>query len=148
MGAYKPFDRDLYNAADAKAKAAVMNHLHQQGRFTQSVEKQGVDIVSLTPAGDIYIREYHEVEIKYVWKSAWPTMWNTVQLPERKGRYRKMYPNDPFFFWICNADATMAWKFPLSAVKDDYLTEVSNVKIRSGEMFFKVPVSEAELILL
>lgn len=136
-GKYKTFDQQTYNEENARAVAAVLLHLHSQGiHAVENPDKYGVDILVYTgfrPTMGI------EVEVKRVWSG--PNFpWGSVQLPERKHKLTKTgFETD---FYILNRECNSAIVIPGLAVDLKFLKEVPNSNIRSGEMFFQIPVEE------
>lgn len=135
----KPFNREVYDQTDALARSAVRARLDSKGIHTISSETFGVDITSLHPIG-------HEVEVKLVWTGEWPDAWETVHIPERKG---KLFNNGKWvFFWILRADCKEAWLIDSRKLQPGMLKEVPNKEMSNGEYFYDVPVSMAQKITL
>lgn len=140
QGKYKQFSQEDYENNNARAVNAVIHYLNHVGLYArENDDKYGVDIL-------VYGRGYKhttniEVEIKYNWKSDQTDFpYDTVQLPERKRKFRDLPKSTEF--WILRPDLKAVVIIPDTSVREEYLTEVPNYKIQSGEMFYKIPLSE------
>ena len=148
----KRFDPALYKISDKLGKDSLTTYLISEGHDVRRGEKMGVDLESSLPAGGVCIPYHHEVEIKFMWEGDWPTAWKDINIPFRKKRlidsvYGK---NDKarFYFYILRGDCKVAWKIDGHAVKSSPVVEVPNRHIKSGEYFYKIPLTKAELISL
>ena len=85
-----------------------------------------------------YDRNDFEVEIKRVWSGP-EFKYDTLQIPERK---KKVIGRDmPCVFAVFNNEQTHGFLCPGDILAVSPLVEVSNKYVRSGEMFFQVPIS-------
>lgn len=143
----KAFNRSLYEAYDAPARAALVGYLEGKGHtIVNNEENFNVDVVS-QKNGFTY---FNEVEVKTAWKGDWNTSWAEIRLPHRKKRLVDMYANEKgaLNFYIFRPDFKQAWR-----IKDTQLTE-KGLKvavgryIAKGEKFFHIPYTEAELVKL
>jgi hypothetical protein len=140
LGQYKKFSAEDYENNNARAVAAVLNYLNSMGLYArENDDRYGVDII-------VYGKGYKhianiEVEIKYNWKSGEDTFpYDTIQLPERKRKFRDIPKSTEF--WVLRPDLGAVVIIPDTAVREEYLTEVPNSKIASGELFYKIPLSD------
>lgn len=134
----KPFDRELFDTNDAKARAAVLHLLHSEGvHAIENDDLYGPDIVvysGYTPSS------YIEVEIKAAWRDGLVFPFPTVQLAERKGKYLRKRLN--IEYWLLNPACTRAIIIPDYALSSSLIVEVPNRLIASGEKFYQVPISD------
>lgn len=147
LGLRKRFDPELKQANDGPAVAAVLAYLEEQGvpRAVQNPDLYGPDIVlwrGLRPTS------YIEVEIKRVWREGTEFPWRTLQLPERKGKFRRL--GLPIEYWILRADRLQALVIPEAALDDpsSSLVEVPNRLVAGGEYFYQIPVNLCSTIHL
>lgn len=149
----KPFDEKLFAENDARARAAVMAALNQDGIYAQpNPDKYGPDL-------EVYVgfkhKYYIECEIKRVWKSEYNVFpWSTVQVPERKlkfarlgnitpsGRFPPAHTWKECEYWILREDCQIAVIIPESILSLSKLVEVPNSQIASGEKFFQVDINQ------
>jgi len=134
-GVYKPFDKGDYDKFDGPAKDAMRVHLELSGyKVTVPPENYGADLYS--ELGKLKI--YHEVEVSQGWKAAHhPFPQGSV--PERKKRLADMHINEPLYFWMLRLDLLRALVFPSFRLRPEYLIEVPNKKIHTGEYFYRIP---------
>jgi len=145
MAVRKPFNRALYQAYDASAKAALNSLLINRGHtITKTDEDFYVDIVS-TKNGNTY---YNEAEVKVAWDGPWPTHWAEVRIPERKTRLLDKYGSGFLNFYIFRKDFKQCFRIKDSALKPERLKEASGRNILKGELFYHIPYAEVETINL
>ena len=147
MSVRKRFDRALYEAYDQKAKDALTEHLRDRGHSVE-VKKEDyyVDVVS-TKNGNTY---YNEAEVKIAWEGDWPKDWAEIRIPERKTRLLKKYQNETGFlnFYIFDKNLAQVWRIRDTSLRQDHLKEAKGRYIQKGELFYHIPYTEAELIVL
>jgi len=133
--AVKSFDRQLFNDNDTLARAAGKRYWGAMGyEVTDNPDRYGPDLI-IDTGKDKY---YGEVEIKRVWSGP-EFKYDTLQIPERKKKFigRDM----PCVFAVFNNEQTHGFLCPGDILAISPLVEVSNKYVRSGEMFFQVPIS-------
>jgi hypothetical protein len=141
QGKRKEFSQELYDANDLSARLRVIDF------FSPMMARLGFDIDNSEDqyAPDIEIRgndgaivAHIEVEVKHAWDyGVFP--FDTIQLPER----RKKSADIGCRFAMLNRHHTrMAYILPHVLLQSP-LVEVANKYVKSGEMFYQVPTSEA-----
>lgn len=133
----KPFNQDTYNQHNKRGIDAVRNYLDKNGYFTNVNENYGIDIEAYKP-------QQHEVEIKVAWVDRWPENWRDIHIPARKGKFI----DQDRFFWVLSNDLTRAWKIAACHLKLEYIRQIPNKEINSGEEFYCVPIELAERVRL
>jgi hypothetical protein len=143
IGIRKEFSRELYNENDYAAKVAVANYLKKIYNIVViRPENYNADI-SVTP----FIKDPFLVEVgvkrgwkggKFLWK------WKDVQIEERKHKY--LNEKIKVYYFICSKDLERAFVVDGINLKPEYLKEVSNKYIKSGEFFFKVPIRNEKFV--
>ena len=135
IGKHKKFDKDLYTRFDGPAKEAMRVHLELTGHVvTVPPENYGADLYSEFKNA----RMYHEVEVSQAWKEK-EHPFPLGSIPERKLRLAKMHIDEPLFFWMLRLDLKRALVFPSFRLRKEFLVEVPNRKIESGEYFYRIP---------
>ena len=136
----KPFEQDLHDKYDAPAKAAIEKYLERTCDVTvqPNPDQYGVDLL-ITKGGKLIGTA--EVEVRQ-WSPNCP--YPTIHVPERK---TKFFTSRTLFFaltkdmkhayWICTED-----------IKEYPLKEVRNIKVSEGEMFYDVPTTEFNFVVL
>jgi len=143
----RKFSKTLYDEYDEKAKTTLMSHLEARGHtINQSKEDYNVDIVS-EKEGYTY---FNEAEVKVSWKEDWPSHWAEIRIPERKKRLVEKYgkENGVLNFYIFRKDMKQAWRIRDYLLTKESLKEAKGRYIRKGELFFHIPFTDAELIIL
>ena len=144
----KRFDRALYEAYDASARAALVSYLEGKGHTVVSNEENyNVDLI--TQKNDITY--FNECEVKTAWKSDWPSHWEEIRIPERKQRLLDKHKTDIFSvlnFYIFRPDFKQAWRIKDTLLTQESLKEASGRYIQKGELFFHIPYTQAELVNL
>ena len=140
MAIRKEFSEGLYKRFDHPAKMAVSRLLKKRGHTVMDDEDYGADLCSFKNGKPLR----HETEIKQVWDGAWPPMWKTIQIPERKVRLLDNCKD--LFFWIIKEDLTQAWVIHSDKVREAPRRMVRNKYIASGEYFMQVPIEDATLV--
>ena len=143
----KAFDRKDYDRCDERAKQAAIGWLARQGHTDlDSEEKYSYDIVSRKD-GTLH---FCEVEIKECWKGPWPTMWNSVHLPERRRqaveRWYDQGQEGQLIFLLFRSDLRQAWRIDASHISYNSLKEVRNKCVSLRERMFNVDLDRAELV--
>jgi hypothetical protein len=141
----KAFDKTLFAKNDTQARKAATDYLLNKGFTVQdNPDKYGPDLIATRNGKTKYI----EVEIKQVFKggksdASFP--FDSVQLPERKSKYRKY---EGIEFWILSKDLRWAMVIPGDSLKWKRPKIVSNKYCRWGEKFYQVPLAECELTFI
>ena len=142
-GKRKPFNRETYDRCDGAAKSAVAVHLTHHGYDVEvPPENYGADLYHRMPhdAGVVY----HEVEVSLGWGDVlFP--YPTGSIPERKIRLTKVCIG-PLFFWMLNRPLNRAIVFSSAYLRPEFLVEVPNKEIESGEYFYRPPIKYARLV--
>ena len=137
----KGFSHSLFKKSDAPAKQAMISYLESKGKKVRlNSERFGVDLI----VGKGKLREVgYEVEIKYGWKDgSFP--FEDLNIPQRKGKFL----SSKVVFCVLSADLKRALLVKGENVKEELLAEVSNKYIRSGELFYKIPLCHCKEIKL
>lgn len=145
MGTRKQFSRALYDAYDAPAKTTLVQYLQSVGHeITDTKENYFVDVVS-TKKDYTY---FNEAEVKVAWSGDWPTHWEDIRIPERKGRLLEKYEgeNGVLNFYVFRKDLKQVWRIKDTSLTSDRLREARGRNILKGEKFYHIPYTEAELI--
>ena len=145
MGTRKQFSRALYDAYDAPAKTTLVQYLQSVGHeITNTEENYNVDVVS-TKKDYTY---FNEAEVKVAWSGDWPTHWEDIRIPERKGRLIEKYEgeNGVLNFYVFRKDLKQVWRIKDTSLTKDRLREAYGRNIVKGEKFYHIPYTEAELI--
>ena len=145
MAVRKAFSRALYDAYDAPARDKLVHYLESVGHKIEDAEENyNVDIVS--KKNDYTY--FNEAEIKVAWKAEWPTHWEDIRIPERKGRLIEKYKgeNGVLNFYIFRKDMKQAWRIKDTSLTTDRLHVAHGRNIVKGERFYHIPYTEAELI--
>ncbi len=145
MGTRKQFSRALYDAYDAPAKTTLVQYLQSVGHdITDTKENYFVDVVS-TKKDYTY---FNEAEVKVAWSGDWPTHWEDIRIPERKGRLLEKYEgeNGVLNFYVFRKDLKQVWRIKDTSLTKDRLREARGRNILKGEKFYHIPYTEAELI--
>ena len=143
----KSFNRALYQAYDAPAREALVNHLTKKGHVIVSQsEDYFADVVS-QKHGYTY---FNEAEVKVAWDGDWPTHWKEIRIPERKQRLLDKYEgeNGVLNFYVFRKDLKQAWRIRDFLLTKESLGEAKGRYIRPGELFFHIPYTKAELVEL
>ena len=143
----KAFNRALYEAYDSQAKDALTEYLTKKGHVLVNTEENyNVDVVS-QKHGYTY---FNEAEVKVAWDGDWPTHWREIRIPERKQRLLDKYQgeNGVLNFYVFRKDLKQAWRIRDFLLTQESLGEAKGRYIRPGELFFHIPYTETELIIL
>lgn len=132
-GVFKPFSKALYSEFD-KAKGSVLDFLGES--WSINPDQYGPDLTDGV--------KWVEVEIKTHWKTPPKFPYPTVQLPERKGKWKHLNIE----YWILNPEATHAVVIPASALLEEFLIEVPNKYVVSGEKFYQIPIELCKILNL
>lgn len=145
-GERKEFSQSLYNEHDSKARNKAIEYWSKKGYVvTNNSDKYGIDLILLEPKG-FNIEKYLEVEIKNTWDT--PVFkFKTLQIPERKGVYVKMYGQKATFM-VLSKDISQAFIVYGDKFTGVELKEVKNKYKSSGELFYQIPLEKCELIRL
>ena len=130
----KPFNGQLYEQNDARAKSAVLTFLRTHAdEAKENPDKYGVDILFFF-AGE---RWQAEVEIKNGWTGG-PFPFNTIHLPQRKLRYS---PKERVLYFILSSDLRRAVIIPGEAAHRAPLVSVSNKYVEKDELFCDISLA-------
>jgi len=143
----KQFNRALYEAYDTKAKDALIAYLLKKGHVLVNTEENyHVDVIS-QKHGFTY---FNEAEVKVAWEGDWPEHWKEIRIPERKQRLLDKYQgeNGVLNFYVFRKDLKEAWRIRDYLLTRESLAEAKGRYIRKGELFFHIPFTDAELIVL
>jgi len=143
----RPFSKSLYEAYDQKAKEKLVSYLQGKGHLIMNdKEDYNVDVVS--KKNDFTY--FNEAEVKVAWDGDWPTHWREIRIPERKQRLLDKYQseNGVLNFYVFRKDLKQAWRIRDFLLTKESLGEAKGRYIRPGELFFHIPYTEAELIIL
>lgn len=138
--AKKPFDPSLFSENDKLARAAGKRYWKSLGYTAEdNPDRYGPDLIVDTGNEKFY----SEVEIKKVW-SGKDFQYESLQIPERKKKF--IGKDMECKFIVFNNEQTFGFLCPCSKLAVSPLVEVSNKYVRSGELFFQVPIANIELI--
>jgi len=143
----KQFNSALYEAYDTKAKDALIAYLLKKGHVLVNTEENyHVDVIS-QKHGFTY---FNEAEVKVAWEGDWPEHWKEIRIPERKQRLLDKYQgeNGVLNFYVFRKDLKEAWRIRDYLLTKESLAEAKGRYIRKGELFFHIPFTDAELIIL
>lgn len=143
----KKFSRALYEAYDKAAKDSLIKLLKDKGHtIVTQEENYHVDVVSQKD-GYTY---FNEAEVKVAWDGDWPEHWKEIRIPERKQRLLDKYQgeNGVLNFYVFRKDLKQAWRIRDYLLTKESLKEAKGRYIRKGELFFHIPFTNAELIIL
>ena len=143
----KQFNRALYEAYATKAKDALIAYLLKKGHVLVNTEENyHVDVIS-QKHGFTY---FNEAEVKVAWDGDWPEHWKEIRIPERKQRLLDKYQgeNGVLNFYVFRKDLKEAWRIRDYLLTKESLAEAKGRYIRKGELFFHIPFTDAELIIL
>ena len=139
MSLIKVFEQDLHDKYDAPAKAAVADYLTKMGwEVLPNPDRYGVDLLVLKDGKNIGVVE---VEVRQ-WSPSCP--FSTIHVPERKTKFF----NGNSLFFALTKDMGHAYWIESKDILKYPLKEVRNVKVTSGELFFDVPTSEFNFVIL
>ena len=143
----KQFNRALYEAYDTQAKDALTAYLTKKDHVLVNTEENyHVDVIS-QKHGYTY---FNEAEVKVAWDGDWPEHWKEIRIPERKQRLLDKYQgeNGVLNFYVFRKDLKQAWRIRDYLLTKESLKEAKGRYIRKGELFFHIPFTDAELIIL
>lgn len=136
----KPFDKDLYNENDKKAKDIIIKHLSKNYIVGHNPDMFGPDLFALDGTETFYV----EVEIKHNWDGPiFP--FNTVNIPKRKEKYLE---TGEVLYCILSKDLSQCINVEGKHLKREYLKEVRNKYVPEGEMFFQIPLRFCRMVSL
>lgn len=136
----KPFEQDLHDKYDAPAKEAVAKYLERQMdiQVISNPDKYGVDLLVSRNGKKIGAVE---VEVRQ-WSPNCP--FPTIHVPERKTKFF----NGKSLFFALTKDMAKAYWIESKDITKYPLKEVRNVKVASGELFYDVPTTEFNFVIL
>jgi hypothetical protein len=135
----KQFDRQLFDQNDSLVRKKVKELLPWMN-IQDNPDRYGVDL--LVHEGDTVIAGI-ECERKRVWQNkTFP--YDSVQFPARKNKYALL--NFPVLFFMFNLKMDACLYVTGEDLKSSPLKEVSNVYLRTGEFFYQVPLSKANIL--
>lgn len=129
----KLFEQELHDLYDAPAKEAVAAFIEKQCGVTvqPNPDKYGVDLLVLK---DDKLIGTIEVEVRQ-WH---PCPYSTIHVPERK---RKFFSENSLFFALTKT-MTHAYWIQMKDIDQYPVKEISNYKVREGELFFDIPTDK------
>ena len=129
----KLFEQELHDLYDAPAKEAVAAFIEKQCGVTvqPNPDKYGVDLLVLK---DDKLIGTIEVEVRQ-WH---PCPYPTIHVPERK---RKFFSENSLFFALTKT-MTHAYWIQMKDIDQYPVKEISNYKVREGELFFDIPTDK------
>lgn len=133
----KPFDKTLYEQNDNLAKDHSIAILKATG-FDPRVSPKKRD-VDLEVYKDGELQFYVECEIKRVWTKQFE--YQTINFPERKGKYACL--SKPTYFMMWNHDQTRYLVVKGVDLLASPLMIVPNKYMGYGEQFYQVPIEKA-----
>lgn len=143
-GARKPFSEELYREYDAPAVRVVQEYLDRLGVHSRRPDdRYAVDLAVYTGFRPTH---YIEVEVVSKWGRGPDFPYPLVNVPERKGRL--LESGTPVTFYRLSADLQWAVLVPDYTLTEGRLQEVPNYLVESGELFWRVPIEELEIVYL
>lgn len=141
-GVHKSFSKELFTQHDNKARAKAIEFFANNNLTAKPNNNEfGVDLLVEDETGaTVY---FVEVEVKNNWnRDKFP--FDTLNIPERKGKYATMYKNR-MFWMVFSHDVSRMLLVTTEALKEAKLVEIPNKYEHSGEMFYQVPIEKCEL---
>lgn len=143
-GVRKAFSNNLHRGHDEKARYAAKKFFESKGLVAvDNPNSKGIDLL-VFEKGSSSPAYYVEVEVKNNW-NARKFQYDTLQIPERKGKYLEMYGSQ-LLYMVFSKDLTQAFIADKLSFKRAALKEISNKYVRKGEYFYQVPTKECELV--
>ena len=134
----KPFSPSLHSDNDIKARDIAIKWLAGRGHHAlNNKDIYGVDLY-------VPMIARFDVEIKVNWTG--PFSFDTVHIPERKGKFSKLPAIT--FFMVISGDGKRAMIIDGRDLKKEFLVEVPNKYVASGEKFYAVPKNLAREVEL
>jgi len=129
----KPFEQELHDLYDAPAKAAIATYIERKCSVTvePNPDQYGVDLLVMK---DDKVVGTIEVEVRQ-WH---PCPYPTIHVPERK---RKFFSENSLFFALTKT-MTHAYWIQMKDIEQYPIKEISNYKVREGELFFDIPTDK------
>jgi hypothetical protein len=142
MTTKKKFCRDLHQTYDTLARAAGKVYWGSVGyQVDDNPDQYGADLIVNTGHEEFY----SEVEIKRVWSG--PTFaYDTLQIPGRKKKFTEL--DKPCVFVVFNNEQTHAFACHSDVLKESPLVEVPNKYVYSGEMFYQIPITKLQYVVM
>ena len=133
-GAYKQFDKNLFNQNDPKSRSLIIIFFKRYGINLKDNEDQyGVDLISENGSMKI------EIEHRINWNSS-DFPFNEINLPERKAKF---FINGDTSYIIISKDYShigiMSKKDISHYINDQNLKENKNKFVDKKELFYKLP---------
>ena len=129
----KLFEQELHDLYDAPAKEAVAAFIEKKCGVTvqPNPDKYGVDLLvlkddKLIGTIGVEVRQWH------------PCPYPTIHVPERK---RKFFSENSLFFALTKT-MTHAYWIQMKDIDQYPVKEISNYKVREGELFFDIPTDK------
>ena len=141
QGAYKPFCQDTFDTYDKLCRLRVSDYFEEliSSKGWQLKDSDDPYAPDLCVVSQDNVEFYFEVEQKNNWgKGNFP--FPTLQIPERKRKFAEL----PAIFCVLNKYHTRMATVKASKVISSPVVEVSNRYVKSGELFFQVPVCDVK----
>lgn len=139
----KKFSPELYSLHDKNAKDTVINYFKKENIYLiENPDKYGIDL--LDKIGN-QINMGIEVEHRTNWVGT-PFPYTTINVPYRKRKYAEL--SYPTVFCAVNNDYTALFVIDFKDVVVCNLKENKNKYVKTGEMFYSVPIEQGEIIEL
>lgn len=129
----KLFEQELHDLYDAPAKEAVAAFIEKKCGVTvqPNPDKYGVDLLvtkddKVVGTIEVEVRQWH------------PCPYPTIHVPERK---RKFFSENSLFFALTKT-MTHAYWIQMKDIDQYPVKEISNYKVREGELFFDIPTDK------
>ena len=136
----KKFDQALHDKYDPPARKAVIDWIQMKWGL-QAIDNPdiyGTDLLVCRAGKQV---GWAEVEVRQ-WSPSCP--FSTIHVPERKTKFF----NGNSLFFALTKDMGHAYWIESKDILKYPLKEVRNVKVTSGELFFDVPTSEFNFVIL
>lgn len=136
------FNQRIYDGSDSQAKNAFRKYLSKRKAVIEEEPhgKYGVDLfVTYKNGRKVFI----EVEIRYIWlEGKFP--YDTIHVPARKKKFCNL--EYPTYFISFRKDLKAMIVIPSGNMKEKYLKEVPNRRVKEGEYFYDIPIKYTKLI--
>lgn len=138
-GVRKKFEQSVHDQTDLPARLAgieLFDALFSEIKTEENPDIYGIDLLLKDTKNPNIVLGAAEVEVKLVWTGKF--RFNTLHFPERKEKFI----TGSTYFVIFNKALTECFVVEGQKILNSPKVEVSNYKIKNGEYFFDVPISE------